>query len=277
MIDLHVHTRLCGHAVGEIEDYVEAAFEGDSPLEVLGISEHLPLPEGFEDPVGDCTMAASDLIGYIDRLRKLRQKYPSLLIGGELDYIRGYGAYAKSLSRDPHFDYVIGSVHMLSGWVFDYSPHMFERGLESHYGGDPDACILDYFSMLRMMLSECDIDIVGHFDLIKKFNVDGKYFSQDEGAYAEEVEKTLALIARMDVLLEVNTAGLRKPCNEMYPADAIIGRCQELGIGMTLGSDAHSPQEVGCDFERALKALRDAGFDRIHYVRGRKRESISLE
>jgi histidinol-phosphatase (PHP family) len=76
--------------------------------------------------------------------------------------------------------------------------------------------------------------------------------------------------------VEVNTGGLRKPCHEIYPSENLIKTCFDHGLPITLGSDAHSPQEVGADFDKTADFLRKIGYTEIVRFTRRKREFVRL-
>jgi len=76
--------------------------------------------------------------------------------------------------------------------------------------------------------------------------------------------------------VEINTAGLRKPCHEVYPSEKLITICFDNGLPITLGSDAHTPQEVGADFDKAAALLRKIGYVEIVRFSDRHREFVEF-
>jgi histidinol-phosphatase (PHP family) len=83
-------------------------------------------------------------------------------------------------------------------------------------------------------------------------------------------------IADSDVAVEVSTAGLRKPVSEIYPARAFLEMCLEAGRPVALSSDAHLPEQLGYEYERALELLDDLGVHEIAVFDGRERRLESL-
>jgi histidinol-phosphatase (PHP family) len=71
------------------------------------------------------------------------------------------------------------------------------------------------------------------------------------------------------VIVEVSTAGLRKPVGELYPAQAFLEVLCDAGVKATVGSDAHQVSEVGQDIEVAYRALASAGYLRAAFPVGR--------
>lgn len=101
---------------------------------------------------------------------------------------------------------------------------------------------------------------IAHLDLPKKFGD-----RLPEEALLELAEPALRAMAEEGLFLDVNTAGLRKPVGEVYPAPALLNRALELGIGVVLGSDAHRPEEVGFAFAKTQDLLLSLGFQEAHY------------
>ncbi len=80
-----------------------------------------------------------------------------------------------------------------------------------------------------------------------------------EGDLRRYYEPAVEGIAEAGIAVEMSTAGLRKPAGELYPAQAFLEMCVDAGVPVALSSDAHRPEDVGADYERALEALDDAG------------------
>ena len=78
-------------------------------------------------------------------------------------------------------------------------------------------------------------------------------------------------IAESDVAIEVSTAGLRKPAGEMYPARPFLEMCLDAGRPVALSSDAHRPEQLGYEYERAVEWLSDLGVTELSVFEGRER------
>jgi histidinol-phosphatase (PHP family) len=96
--------------------------------------------------------------------------------------------------------------------------------------------------------------IMGHLDLVKKFGY------RPTRTLEKELSRLVDRIARTGVLVEINTAGLHRPIDEAYPDPNILRRLCEAGVPITFGSDAHRPEQVGRDFEHAVKLATEAGY-----------------
>ncbi len=266
LVDYHIHTSRCGHAVGTMEEYVEQALAGG--LSEIGFSDHLHLyflPPDRRDP--SLAMPEQELPRYVESVLRLRDRFPQIPIrlGVEADY---YPGYAETLQRilEPHpWDYVYGSVHFIGDWGFD-DPQYVDR----YTRWDVDELYGRYFDLVKEATATGLFDVVGHLDVIKKFG------HRPKGDVGPLYSQVAAALKDADVAIEVSTAGLRKPVGEIYPGPTLLADCGRLGVPATLGSDAHQPADVGIHFDQALEALRAAGYREIVRFQQRKRIAIPL-
>ena len=246
LADYHTHTPLCRHAEGWPVDYARAAVQRG--LEEIGISDHSPMPEYFDD----WRMLAEELPGYFAKVEEARAAFPSLPIrlGLEVDFIASHEPWIEKLAGMADWDYLIGSVHYIApGWDVDNPAHL------RRFQERPVAEIWRmYFSAYEQCVRSGLFDFVAHPDLPKKF---GHRPAGDLRPYYEPV---IAALAETGVAFEINTAGLRKPVGECYPALEFLTMAREAGVGLTINSDAHAPEEVGAGFDAAVALARAAGY-----------------
>ncbi|MDY6796727.1 MAG: histidinol-phosphatase HisJ family protein [Actinomycetota bacterium] len=262
LVDYHLHTYRCGHADGCLEDYIGGALR--LGLSEIGFSDHFPMLD-----IQDTTLAMSleEVPDYVKEARELDDRFGDLEIklGIEVDYLPETVDRLAPLLGENDFDYILGSIHFVDGWGFD-DP----RYLDGYRGCDLYRLWSRYFELLAEA-SECGLfDVLAHPDLIKKFGY------RPEEDVTELYISCLDRVAATGVAVEVNTAGLRKPVGEIYPGKEFLLLCREREIPVTLGSDAHSPGEVGAGFEEALGLLRRVGYSELVLFRERKRASMPL-
>jgi histidinol-phosphatase (PHP family) len=236
-------------------------------LSEIGITSHAPLPFDTE-----WTMELPRLAAYVEEVRSLAERYReriAVLVGAEIDYIPG-SAVNEFQVREVFplsFDYFVGSVHFLGPddrpRSFDGSEEVFRDILRVDYRGDIQSIVDDYYRRVRQMLDMPGVKIVGHLDLIKRWNADRTYFEGREPWYVQVIEDTLSAVAARGRIVELNTAGWRKGLGEPYPAPWILARCRDLGIPVTIGSDAHAPEQVTWGFDRASACLEELGITPI--------------
>jgi histidinol-phosphatase (PHP family) len=255
--DYHLHTPLCRHAEGDPVEYAARAVARG--LTEIGFSDHAPLPE---DDFDDWRMRGEQLDEYVAAVERARRATPQLRIrlGLEVDYLPGTEAWVRELAARHPWDYFIGSVHYVSReWDID-NPAKRTRWEQQ----DPWEVWSAYAERLREAVESGLFDLLGHLDLCKKF---GHRPERDPTPLFRPV---LEAAARRGTAVEINTAGLRKECREMYPAPALLRLAREVGTPVTFGSDAHRPDEVGADFPAAVALARAAGYRESARFAGRR-------
>lgn len=258
LIDCHVHTERCGHAVGTAEEYVRAGVARG--LAGMAFTEHLPLPEGM-DPENHVSLPACDLEAYLVEIDLLRERYPEITIvtGVEADYVPARmdevrATIVEATERSDGARIVLGSVHLLGGWTFD-DPHT----IDSWESRDVDRVWEEYFATWSDACRTGLFDVMAHPDLVKKFGHRPSFDPRE--LYAEAA----SVAAGSGVRIEVSTAGLRKPVGELYPGSALLTAFCDAGVVATVGSDAHAPEEVGMQIDVALEAMALAGYDVVAF------------
>ena len=257
IVDYHMHTFLCGHASGQPHEYIQAAVAAG--LEEAGFSDHAPLVS-HDDPT--LTMSRDQLPQYHHMIEDVRARFDGQIrvrVGIEADFLEGCENKTREILDGYAYDYVIGSVHYIENWGFD-DPKEIAKWKQA----DVDQVYRQYYLYLRKSAQSGLFDIMGHVDLVKKF---GHRPSQ---TLFEEIKKTADTFKDAGVAIEINTSGLRKPAKEMYPALEDLKIYCERGIPLTFGSDAHQPQEVGMDFDKAAALAKEAGYQ--EYVLFENRE-----
>jgi histidinol-phosphatase (PHP family) len=261
--DYHMHTPLCRHAKGEPTELAARAVA--LGFEEIGFSDHNPMPQ---DDFDDWRMRNDQLDAYVAAVEIARRDHPKLIIrlALEVDYIPGYEGWVRDLAARHTWDYLIGAVHYVSdSWAIDNPVKLAEW---KHR--DPYEVWSAYFDRLTMAAESGLFDIIAHADLCKKFSI---YPRQD---CTPLFKAFLETAARKNVAMELNTAGLRKDCKEIYPSPQIVRMAREMGVPITFASDAHAPGEVGMNFEDAITLARDAGYTRCCRFEKRVRREVPL-
>jgi histidinol-phosphatase (PHP family) len=258
-----MHTPLCRHARGEPTEL--AAQAERLGLAEIGFSDHNPMPR---DDFDNWRMRLADLEQYVENVQQARREHPKLTIklALEVDYLPGYEEWIRDLAARHPWDYLIGSVHyIVEGWALDNPGEMDEWKRR-----DVAETWRAYFERLGQAAESGLFEIIGHADLCKKFCF---YPSGDSTPlYREFLERA----RRANVAFELNTAGLRKECREIYPAPAFVRLGREMGVPITFGSDAHAPEEVGLNFSEALALARECGYTESCRFERRKRRLVPI-
>lgn len=262
ILDYHMHTPLCKHAVGQPEEYARRAVERG--IDEIGFSDHNPMPPWY-DP--NFRMEAGEYPRYIEMVERCRRAVPQLPIklGLESDFHPGTEDFVRDVIRTYDFDYIIGSVHYLGTWGFD-NPDNAHRFKER----DTYEVYAEYYDLVAELARSGLYDIVGHPDVVKKFGY------RPDRDYEPLERRALEAIAAAGMALDVNTSGLRRPANEIYPSPRILKAAREMGIGITFGSDAHEPRHVGEAFDRAVALVKSAGYTHLRRYARRKYDLVPL-
>jgi histidinol-phosphatase (PHP family) len=269
-IDYHTHHERCGHAIGKLRDYVEQAISNG--LHQLGLSDHMPLfhinPNEY---LPEVAMPMSELSKYVEECYNLKREYKQQIdirVGLEADYIEGREREIERILAEFEWDYVIGSVHFIgeqSDWdITDY------RMVHNWQGKAVDQVYEQYYQKVSLAAQTGLFDFIGHFDVIKRFG-----FRPQLDPWPWQVA-ALQDIRKHDLAIELNTAGWQTKAAEQYPTIAVLEYCYQLGIAVTLGSDAHQPIHLARDFERALDLLQEIGFKQLATFNQRQRVLVEI-
>lgn len=256
MIDYHIHTKASPDAEGSMQDYVKSALK--KKIREIGFSDHILMK--------NLGKYRSDLLhhqmpAYIQHFLDLKEKSEvSIKLGIEVDFFPDKLEETRDLVRKYAFDYVIGSVHVIDNWIID-DPD----AIEEYTRRDLSKVYTDYFDLVKESCACRLFDVLGHPDIIKIF---GFRPQKDMGQIYEETAKA---ISAANMCAEINTKGLIRPCHEVYPSLEFLKELHAVGVPIILGSDAHSPRELGRNLDEAVKLAKKAGYTEACTFSQRKR------
>ena len=259
--DYHVHTKLCNHARGNVEDYVKQAIKLN--LGEIGISDHFPmnlLPEESHA----FAMSIKEFPEYLAECKRAKDKYKDEImvkIASEVDYTpSSFQGYKKLVS--PYLeimDYIIGSIHVIKipeTKIFAIDGPIAKEKFNLY--GEDRIFIAYYNDLIQMVKDGSDFyNIIGHMDLPKKY---GDFLGESEKIW-EKIETLLDLIEEKDLVVEVNHSGYYKPVGIQYPDDKIIREFVKRKIPIVLGSDSHQIKYLGYNFDKTLAKLKKMQFE----------------
>ena len=261
--DYHMHTPLCRHAVGEPAEYAKRALE--IGLTEIGFSDHSPMRR---DNFDNWRMNFGQLDEYVEKVRLAQNLFPQLNIrlGLEVDFIPGHEEWIRELAARHPWDYFIGSVHYVSdSWAID-DPQKLSEWKHRDAAGVWQI----YFERLTKAAESKLFEIIGHADLPKKFG------HRPPPDAAQFYEAFLNAAKKSGCAIELNTAGLRKECKEIYPSREILQVAFTKGVPITFGSDAHAPAEVGMNFAEAMQLAQAVGYRNTCRFLRRNREVVKF-
>ncbi|MCX8057847.1 MAG: histidinol-phosphatase [Spirochaetes bacterium] len=262
----HTHCNLCD-GNNSIIELVEEAIKFN--IEILGFSSHAPLPF-FQDWV----LTNEKLIIYFNEIEKAIKDYQDKITikkSLEVDFIPGISS-PQIFKEIYNLDYVIGSVHFLPSdednyLTVDGEDNDFKLILKTGFNNNIKKMVEYYYFLIEQMCIQNKIDIIGHFDLIKKNNKNSAFFDENENWYLQIVENTLKNIKIKSSnipIFEINTGGIaRGYIKEPYPSLKIISLLKKYNFDITVNSDCHNKENLLFYYDEIYNILKDIGFMQI--------------
>jgi histidinol-phosphatase (PHP family) len=260
--------QFCRHAKGQLAQVVDRAIEAG--FTQYGLSEHVPRFRSEDLFPGEEDLKPDDLVrifgDYVSHARAERER-----VAGRLDLLVGFeterlppGDWVtrmRELRASVQPDYIVGSVHDVDGEVIDFSPERTLAAAEAV--GGVEELQKRYFAALADLVEQLRPEVVGHIDLIRKFDGAAPQFS---AAVQRSIEHTLEVVKETQGVLEVNCATHRRGLGPVYPLPEILARAWRMGIGVTLGDDSHGAHDVGVGLDASMRAIAAAGYREVSYL-----------
>ena len=262
--NLHTHTTYCD---GKNTPAEMAAAAQQKGFAALGFSAHFawPFAAGWHIP-------PRDIPSYINDVAALKKEYAGrmdVFLGFEAEYVRGFLYPERRLLAGWGLDFVIGSVHFVPSdlstpaplLTVDDSAENVRRWLMECFEGDERRAVRAYFAAVRDMAAECDFDIVGHADVIRRRNRELSFFDEGAAWYRDEANKTAEALAKSGKIVEINTGGIaRGSTDTVYPSEEMLYVLCKNGAPITINSDAHRAETLDAAFDEARRAAKAAGY-----------------
>lgn len=251
-ISLHNHTCFCDGR-NTPEEMILAAIEAG--VETLGFSGHSCT--SF-DPDGCMTIEKTK--AYREEILRLREKYSDrirILLGIEQDYY--------SDPDDGSYDFIIGSVHDIiadDGAVctIDNGLDLVLRDVKEHFGGNIYRWTQRYYETIARVVEKTNCKIVGHFDLVQKYNGDGSLFDGELPAYRMAVLEAMESLISKNVIFEINMGAVNRGYQKNpYPSPDILRWLAQHNAKIILSSDAHAKEDIMRGFETAALYAKSCG------------------
>ncbi len=250
--DLHMHTTFCDGKNSPEEMILSGLEKGFTTIGISGHS-YTPFDESY-------CIATAVMPHYFNEVQQLKKKYKNkiqVLCGIEQDY------YAEKPRLA--FDYSIGSVHyVLKNGEYipvDKNADATLQAVKRHYNGDFYAYAEDYYALVGDVLNCTKATIIGHFDLITKFNEGSAFFDETHPRYVAAYQAAVDKLIPYGKPFEVNTGAISRGYKtHAYPALPILEYIKQKGGTVVLASDSHAAETIGFEFEKCERVVRDMGF-----------------
>ena len=260
--DYHLHTDFSGDSTTPARAQIERAI-------ALGM-DSLCITDHHDYDVESVIDFNLDFDPYMNVMTRLKEEYKDRIdvrIGVELGLQVHLKDYYRELVHKYPFDFIIGSTHFIDRKDPAY-PDFFENRDEAE-------AYLKYFETTLDNLTQLDdYDVAGHIDYIVRYGPNKAAYYNYE-AYRHILDSILKAVIEHGKGIECNTAGLRKGINQPNPTGDVLRRYRELGGEIiTIGSDAHIPEDLGADFSQVQELLKCCGFS--YYTVFRERKPVFL-
>ena len=258
--NLHTHSTYCD-GKSTLREMAESAVQ--KGFQILGFSSHSMYPFS-----SDWHMEANSHRAYVDEVRSLQKEFAGrleIMLGFESDYLPGICLPAFDLYREFSPDFLIGSVHFIYSdkgtFAVDGSPDELMKGIKRVFKGSVEKAVGAYFSAQREMLASGDFTIIGHPDLIRKFDSRVSFLDTNASWYRRELKDMARAIAKSGVIAEINTGAISRGYQTSpYPSDEFLSLLHEKNVPVTINSDAHAADQLDCSFDLARQCAKKAGY-----------------
>ena len=273
LTDYHVHLRPDAENTTAAEYFTEANAERyreaatERGIAELGVAEHIYRFTAALD-VWQHPLWVENAHDDIDRYCEFVRGSTDLKLGIEADFIPGREEQMRALLERQDWDYVVGSIHFLADGALDYDRFDVWRSARS-----ADHVWKTYFTWLGELAASGMFDILAHPDLVKYWGHPQRPWPEKDLRFYYDL--AMEQIAESGIAIELSTAGLRKPVGEIYPDRAFLEMVVDAGNPIALSSDAHTPEQLGFEYDQALELLGDVGVTEIARLRAPQRDAAA--
>lgn len=255
LIDYHLHTSCSKDGSGEIIEHCRQAVK--SNFTEICLTNH---QEWISAATGhfDYAMRNDGWQQLLSEIEAARKEFPMLTIkfGCEIGHYPQYLTEVIHFTQQHPFDYIIGSIHSLDGKSLVSAPPSDNNNEDKK---NQTKKMRQYLLAIKEMVDHAYFDCIGHLDYVKK-NMPAPALAE----YQDLIWDIAESMKKNDIGFELNTSGWHHLAQECYPSLDILKIMKDAGISIvTIGSDSHSPENLGQDILKGLEVLKQAGFDSV--------------
>lgn len=259
--NLHTHTTFCD-GKNTPREIVETAIE--KGFSYIGFSGH---GHTFFDE----SYCMREEKKYIAEVRSLKEEYKDkieILCGVERDFL--------SDDFENTFDYEIASVHYIKAggklYDVDNSIAVQKECIKNHFGNDPYSYAEEYYKSVALLNG----DIIGHFDLLTKFDRANEIFNPKEERYKKAALSALFSLIEKGCAFEVNTGAMARGYKDApYPDLWLLEEIKKKGARVVITSDCHRREFLDYGYDFACEILTKLGFKElfnIEFIRNEEKQ-----
>ena len=269
VIDYHIHTKASHDGMGTVEKYCIKAKE--SGYRELAFTNHLDLDPGLPHA------KTYDHSLFAEEVRDAAGRHPDLTIriGIEVTYQSALKKEIASVMDGIEADFIMGGIHIIGATENTISEEEGSRIYFRNKNSTKEA-YAPYFEEVLHAVRFGHFDVIGHLDVIKRYG--SSIIGQLRiGEFYGFLRRILEGMIKRDIVLEVNSSGLFHHVREVYPSLDIVKLYRELGgRRLTIGSDAHRPEDLGRGLDQVVELIRHAGFNELTLFEKRIPRQVKL-
>ncbi len=274
-IDTHTHT-LFSHGQNTVREMAHAAHE--KGLDIQGFSEHSVRPRAYSYQIEYRDKLEKAFPTYIERVLELRNAPHSLnhqdyhiktLLGVEVDWLEREIPFMQHVLQSAPFDYCLAGIHFLDTWGFDAK----QEDWDVLSTKEKNIFYVQYYKTLQKMAQSGLFNILAHPDIIKIYSV-ASYKEWEQSNEGQQVlADSIGELQQSGMAIEVSSAGLRKPCAEIYPGPVFMDLAAKARLGISFGSDAHTRESVAYAFQQLGAYASHFGYaTSVYFEEGQRKE-----
>lgn len=260
--DYHVHTEFSDDSIYPVEDVIRDAVK--MGMDEICITDHVDYGVKVDWDSGKEILyrngeplANVDYPAYMEKIRALKEQYDGRIrirTGMEFGVqMHTIPQFEELFARYP-FDFIILSVHQVEDkefWTQDFQRGRSQKEYNERY----------YEEMLELVKNYKNYSVLGHMDLIKRYDEEGSYPFEKLRPVVEEILKIVIADGKG---IEINTSSHRYGLDGTMPSEEILRLYRKLGGHIiTIGSDSHKPEHLGTYIEETKRLLNDMGFEKF--------------
>ena len=282
LIDCHTHTQFSMDSEADINKCVQAAER--LGLAAYAITDHCECSswypeEHYKDDACfenlDYFNYKKDFLASVAAVTELKERYSGrmeIICGTEMGQATQAPDIAKLMASDERLDFIIGSMHQIRGEKDFYYIKYDDMSMDGIYD-----LLGRYFDEVYELCRDCDFDVLGHITYCARYMKCRNGIMPDLSRYDEVIAESFRELIRKDKGIEINTSGIRQGFGDCFPSLKYVKLFRDLGGEiLSLGSDAHTPEDIGKNIADGADIARAAGFTRLAYFKKRRPYFVSL-
>ncbi|MBE6875535.1 MAG: histidinol-phosphatase HisJ family protein [Ruminococcus sp.] len=267
LMDCHTHTKISPDSDAELSAMCRKAQE--LGLQAYAVTDHIELcryyPQGYYQTA---PRNEEDFFDYASRWEQSmhQNQLAKSLLHDKINFISGIElgepdadfGLAESLYQDKRLDFVIASLHEL--------PEKLDFYFLDYQQEDTDILLQEYFSVLLEISRKNCFDVLGHVTYPLRYIAGDAGIEINMHKYRDMLAECFKSVIANHKGIELNTSGYRQKYGKPFPDADLLKLYRDLGgTILTLGSDAHKPEDLGGGIAQGTELAKSCGFDRICY------------